>query len=211
MQRGHPGATKTLQLLKDRYSYGISRRMVEAYNRRCGICGLGKKQMCQERLVPVRSTSVNARLQIDLVDMRHNKCTKNLPVDRTIFQIRFHRSYDKFNVIWPMEHRSAEEVVNGLERNVFCYFGLPGILRSDNGKEFKNKLVAELLTNWEGSCKTIYGRPRHPQSQGLVEQSNGTMEKMIVSMIAQCKHNGWVDFLPKIMFNMNTQRKEFRV
>ncbi len=93
----------------------------------------------------------------------------------------------------------------GLESRVFGFFGLPSILQSDNGLEFKNKLVLDLVKNWDGSCKIIYGRPRHPQSNGLVEQANGTMERMIASMIAQFQNNNWVDFIPKIMYNMNTQ------
>jgi hypothetical protein len=63
------------------------------------------------------------------------------------------------------------------------YFGLPKILQSDNGNEFKNKLFVSEICDWEGSCKLVYGRPRHPQSQGLVEQANGTVEIMIGAMI----------------------------
>ena len=51
----------------------------------------------------------------------------------------------------------------------------------------------------------IHGRPRHPQTQGLVEQANGTMERMIAAMITQFKSNVCVDYLPKMMFNLNTQ------
>ena len=51
----------------------------------------------------------------------------------------------------------------------------------------------------------LHDRPRHPQSQGLVEQANGTMERMIACNMMQFKTNDWVSFLPKIMYNMNTQ------
>ena len=65
-------------------------------------------------------------------------------------------------------------------------------------------MMVKLIESWDGDCKMIYGRPRHPQSQGLVEQANGTMEKMIAAMIAQFKSNNLVSFLPKIMYNFNT-------
>ena len=93
-----------------------------------------------------------------------------------------------------MEHKSAIEVVEGLEGRVFGYFGLPYILQSDNGKEFKNVLMANLIESWDGECTLIHGRPRHPQTQGLVEQANGTMERMIAAMITQFKSNVWVDY-----------------
>ena len=55
---------------------------------------------------------------------------------------------------------------------------MPYILQSDNGREFVNKVVRNLLIDWDGLC-TINGRPRHPQSQGTVERGNREVEKMI--------------------------------
>ena len=37
-------------------------------------------------------------------------------------------------------------------------------------------------SKWIGDVKIIYGRPRHSQSQGLVEQSNGSEMMMYVMM-----------------------------
>ena len=80
---------------------------------------------------------------------------------------------------------------------------------SDNGLEFKNKLMAEEIDNWIGDCELRYGRPRHPQSQDLVEQSNGTITTMLASMRASSERPSkfkWSDHLPKVMFNMNIDR-----
>ena len=101
--------------------------------------------------------------------------------------------------------KSAEEVCHGLSHYVLPYFGLPQVLQCDNGTEFKNNLVKNVLENWEGSCKVIHGRPRHPQSQGLVEQANGTMERMLSSAMAQFKTTDWENLLPRVMYNLNTQ------
>ena len=65
--------------------------------------------------------------------------------------------------------------------------------------------MVNLLNSWDGSCRFIHGRARHPQSQGLVEQANGTMQKMIASMLVQFNTQNWVKLLPKVMFNLNTQ------
>jgi len=62
------------------------------------------------------------------------------------------------------------------------------------------------VCSWEGDCKIVYGRPRHPQSQGLVEQANGTVEVMISSMMEQEKHRNWPSLLPRIMYNLNTSK-----
>jgi len=87
-----------------------------------------------------------------------------------------------------------------------AYFGLPPILQSDNGAEFKNKHFVESISSWDGECKIIYGRPRHPQSQGLVEQANGTVERMLMALMAQFNSKQWVKLLPLVMYNLNTSR-----
>ena len=45
----------------------------------------------------------------------------------------------------------------------------------------------------------------HPQSNGLVEQVDGTMEKMIASISAQFNSSDCDSLLPKIIYNLNTQ------
>ena len=66
----------------------------------------------------------------------------------------------------------------------------------------------------------IYGKARHPQSQGLIEQSNGTTQRMFASYVNQhqiCKgsnggivsnilmNDNWANLLPLKMYNLNTQ------
>jgi hypothetical protein len=94
-----------------------------------------------------------------------------------------YRPFSKLNLLWAIEHKTAEEGARGLEANVFAHYGCPKILQSENGLEFKNSTMVKLIPSWDGDTKLIYGRPRQPQSQGLVEQSNRTMERMIALMI----------------------------
>ncbi len=79
-------------------------------------------------------------------------------------------------------------------------------MQSKNGLEFKNECMINMLAKWEGDVKIIYGRPRHPQSQGLVEQSNGTIKTMISAMMDQQKTKDWVSLLPQVMYVMNITR-----
>ena len=50
--------------------------------------------------------------------------------------------------------------------------GLPSILHSDNGREFVNSVITEILNDWPGQVQLVSGRPHHPQSQGVVEQDS---------------------------------------
>jgi hypothetical protein len=201
--RGHMGQNQLEAQVKDRY-HNLPRSAIEAFVQSCVICSLKKIQHIQPRIKPIRSEDFLSRLQIDLVDMRCQPCIKNGLKYEWIAHVMDH--FSKFHVIWAQQHKTAEEVVENLESRVFAYFGLPFILQSDNGREFKNQLMVNLVESWEGSCKIVHGRPRHPQSQGLVEQANGTLENMLRSMMVQFNRKDWVSFLPKIMFNLNTNK-----
>ncbi|CAM4836734.1 unnamed protein product, partial [Rotaria magnacalcarata] len=67
-------------------------------------------------------------------------------------------------------------------RNNFYTFGPPKILQSDNGKEFLAKIILELKSTWSDLI-IINGRPRHLQSQGLVERANTVVQKMLGSVM----------------------------
>ncbi len=56
-----------------------------------------------------------------------------------------------------------------------------------------------LIKNWDGNITHIFGRPRHPQSQKIVEQANGSVQRMLNCMMAQFLNDNWVQLLPKCM------------
>ena len=72
----------------------------------------------------------------------------------------------------------------------------------------------KLLTKWNEHVLFVNGRPRHSQSQGLVERGNREVQKKMASM----KHKygfgpadktfPWASWLPEIMFSLNTQMHE---
>ncbi|CAF0823577.1 unnamed protein product [Brachionus calyciflorus] len=98
------------------------------------------------------------------------------------------------------------EQLEQLERMQLHKENFENLVKSKVEKEDNNSiLITRLIESWDGNCKIIHGRPRHPQSQGLVEQGNGTLERMIASMMTQFNTNNWVKLLPIIMFNLNTQ------
>lgn len=78
----------------------------------------------------------------------------------------------------------------------------PTILQSDNGKEFCAEVIKELIEMWP-SVKIINGRPRHPQSQGLVERANGILQQKLGKWKEQTGRNDWSFGLRFIIAAMN--------
>nr|XP_047141505.1 uncharacterized protein LOC124816377 [Hydra vulgaris] len=79
------------------------------------------------------------------------------------------------------------------------------ILHSDNGSEFINDVIKSLLLTWPGKTQIVNGSPRHSQSQGLVEQGNFTIERLISSREYDSGQSSWLEWLIEIQckFNVN--------
>ena len=78
---------------------------------------------------------------------------------------------------------------------------------ADNGS---NNLIRPIFEKWGGDVTFVSGRPRHSQSQGLVERGNCTVEQKIAAMKLDegARRKSWVSLLPRIMFSMNCERHE---
>ncbi len=98
----------------------------------------------QGHLKPIESNEMWERVQIDLIDMR----SEQYDGYQWIAHVMDH--FSKFHILWPMKKKTGMEVVNGLRLHVLPYFGLPTILQSDNGLEFCNELVTNLVDDWRG-------------------------------------------------------------
>jgi len=73
----------------------------------------------------------------------------------------------KFARLRALKLKMAEEVATNI-LDIFCIFGAPVILQSDNGREFVNKIINDLKTMWP-TLKIVHGKPCHSLSQSSVE------------------------------------------
>ena len=133
--------------------------------------------------------------QIDLIDIRHRP-------DGTFKWIGHYMDHwAKFHVLFPQMRKSAAEVALNLQNQVFAVLGIPRILHSDNGREFVNEIVHSIVKEWPGQITIVNGRPRNPKCQGLVEQGNHMVEKLLGVRLHE--HQGddqpaWSEWLPLI-------------
>lgn len=84
---------------------------------------------------------------------------------------------------------------------IFCLLGTPTILQTDSGREFFNKVVAELANTW--TVRLLRGRPRHPQSQGSVERANQDFKNQLRLRMLEGKEARWSEALHYVQFTKN--------
>jgi len=107
--------------------------------------------------------------------------------------------------IWarPFKNKSAEEV-----KETFSHIfkeRRPIVLQTDNGKEFKNTVLADYLHRW--GITQVFSKAYTPTTQGMVEQYNQTLKHKIFNGFLQNKNKKWVDDLASYVENINTAKQ----
>ncbi|XP_025198496.1 KRAB-A domain-containing protein 2-like, partial [Melanaphis sacchari] len=136
---------------------------------------------------PILSKTFNSRAQVDLIDMQSNK-------DGGFkFILVYQDHFTKFVSLRPLKTKTSSEVAYNLI-DIFCIFGAPCILQSDNGREFVNHIINDLVLMWD-DLKIVHGKPRHSQSQGSVERANQDIEKIIYAWMEENQSRKWSEGL----------------
>ena len=83
-------------------------------------------------------------------------------------------------------------------------FGCPKTLISDQGREFINSVNADLQTllGTEHRMTSAY----HPQSNGLVEKFNHTIQSCLLKMVNDCQ-NDWDEYLDPLFVLPSTSQQ----
>jgi hypothetical protein len=132
---------------------------------------------------------------MDLIDM--NQC----PDDNFKYILHIRDHFTRYSWAKPLMTKEPV-VIAGILYEIFCQFGSPIILQSDNGREFTANIISNLVQLWP-SLKLVNGRPRHPQSQGMVERGNSILEKKLGSWMEQHNTKNWTLGLNHVVFVMN--------
>ncbi|CAG2215436.1 unnamed protein product [Mytilus edulis] len=96
--------------------------------------------------------------------------------------------------------KSATEISKVVLSYIYLY-GAPRILQSDNGKEFRNSNLKEVVDQFD--TVQMHGRPYHPQSQGRVERFNRTLTEYF--RIKMSERSNWSDQLPEFYYAYNNR------
>nr|XP_055055419.1 uncharacterized protein LOC129440231 [Misgurnus anguillicaudatus] len=109
----------------------------------------------------------------------------------------------KWPQAYPLKSKAAREVADCLLKFVH-QFEAPKRVLTDQGKEFVNTLnshICKVLNIKRSLCA-----PYHPQTNGLVEKMNATIQRSLCKLV-QDKPNEWDRHLDAVMFGLRTKRQ----
>ena len=96
----------------------------------------------------------------------------------------------------PLKTIDSETVANAMI-DVFSRLGIPHEILTDQGSNFMSSIMCQLCKLL--GIKKINTTPYHPQANGLVENFNGTLKKML-KCYAQEEPTDWDKHIPYVLF-----------
>jgi len=92
---------------------------------------------------------------------------------------------------------SAPTVARAFHQQVFCYFGLPEQIHSDQGAQLQTQLMSDLCKTW--GVNQSRTTPYHLQGNGVVEWNSRMLGDSLRSLLIGNSQEEWDLVLPEIM------------
>jgi hypothetical protein len=194
---GHPGQTKTLEILHQDYFWPRMHNDMTAFMKSCISCGRAKAHQHQPygtlQQLPIPKRPWHS-MSMDFIEQ--------LPPssDFTMILVVVNR-LTKQALFLPMTDKvTSEEVANLYFKNVFSRHGVLAHITSDCGAEFVSHFFCSLGTLL--SIRLHFTSGYHPQADGQTECVNQTLEQYL-HIHCNYQQDDWSNWLPIAEFTYN--------
>ena len=177
---GHMGATKLYHFIKRFYYFLNMRKTIHKYVKTCKNCQIINLQKPKlYNLTPGNSINTTRSLiSWPHWPLQYNHTRQHIHLHSNL---QLHRIPHDNPYFWQKDFNNSCLLFS----KIFLKFGFPRILHSDNGTEFKLKLIEHLMQQL--GIKKMDIPPHHPQSNGKLESTyrfiNGLYLKNFPSMV----------------------------
>ena len=191
---GHPGTKRTYQKLAKFAFWKGMRKDVENKVRTCHFCQ-GARLNAFRKMVPIKPQVAEFPLHFIQADL-----VKFYPPSQGYgYVLVLEDRFTKYCCLFPVPDKNAITIAKKFT-SFITRFGAPITWGSDNGGEFRNKII-EALCKVYGVRKT-YSLAFHPQSNGQCERKNSSIISELSKRVAQYGPN-WAVQIPYIEFSYN--------
>jgi Integrase zinc binding domain len=198
---GHPGISKTLDLLTRDYWWPTVKDFVTSYVKGCVVCQSSKANTVRPRAPPFPITPTAEAMPFETVAM---DLITDLPESEgfdAIFTVTDHDTM-KATVFIPCNKTiDALNATQLYTKHVFPYYGAPRKIISNRDPRFTAQLAKELcrLLDVKQNISTAY----HPQTDGQSECSNQWLEQY-VRIYTNYQQTDWAAWLPLAQYVHNS-------
>jgi len=196
--KGHPGLLRTKETILIRYWWRSMNKDIDIHVRSCLACARRKSKSATAK-VDIQQRDIPdvpwARAHMDLTGPIHRSTQGN----RYILVVK--DALTRYVETIPLKNNTANEVSSALTKEIICRHGGFGRLISDNGKEFDNKLMSQIMQLLRIRHTTT--SPYNPRSNGLAE-SHMRVLKDSLAIYCQENQDDWDEHLRGVTMAYNT-------
>jgi hypothetical protein len=184
---GHCGQDKLKQIMKHRYYWRNIDQDITQFVQSCHICQItksdsphnmhSKQAIISQGKEDVKFLEPFSQICIDHIVLPK---IKNCPYKYILCVID---RYSRFAQAYPVESMTAEETADILIYKWMFKFGFPRSILHDNGTGFMSELMVKVNEIFD--VKSIHSSSYNPQSHGMVEKFNQSLEKILRSLFEQ--------------------------
>ena len=198
---GHLGRKKTLEKVRERYSWVGCAADVAQWCKTCLTCQQKGKPLKSQK-APQKLYNLAAPLERMSLDIMGPLPESNRG-NRYILCVGDY--FTKWITAIPLPNQEVSTVATALLENIFTVFGLPNQLHSDLGTNFESKLFTQLceLLGVDKTRSTSY----RPQSNGFIELANRTIQAMLRPYIFN-NQKDWDEHLQYVMLAYRSSVQE---
>ena len=197
-QVGHPGRQRTIDTIRQNYTWIGLNEDVKRHIRNCRFCKLRKTDTFRAK-VPIQPY----QLMLKPFDRVHADLAGPFAATKAgnVYILIIKDAMTKFIILAPLENKEGVTVTEAFTKQILPHYGPPRMLITDKGTDFVNKD----LKRWCRTLGTIKKNttPANPRSDGLAENAVRTVKDMLVSYI-NVYHNDWDTYLPIMQYDYNT-------
>jgi hypothetical protein len=198
----HLGYEKTLERIKRFYFWRTMATDIKNFCDDCKHCARNKngqmhKGKIQKPEIPQEPFD---KISCDIVGPL--TATKQYGVEYTHI-LTILCCFTKFAIAIPIPNLTAETTADILYNQVFCIFGIPEEVSTDNGRNFVAQLLQDALKLL--NIQQIFTSRYSPRSN-QVERFHGTLNTMLRHYINE-KPSSWIKFLQSVTFAYNTAKQ----
>ncbi|KAL0230939.1 hypothetical protein GEMRC1_010344 [Eukaryota sp. GEM-RC1] len=119
------------------------------------------------------------------------------------YLVVFVDAFSRYTILVPLAELNANEVAYAMLEKVCSIFGVPEKLHSDNGPEFPNAIMKQLMKFLNITIQ--YSTPYYHQCNGLVERRNRAVINTLRKLLADFNdHSNWRTYIPMTQLLLNT-------
>lgn len=195
---GHLGTFKTLHRIAEKYYWPKMKVDVLRYVRQCNTCAKSKPE---QKITPGRMGG-HSRISQPWETICIDKIS---PLPRSsqgfMYILVVADCFSKYPLCFPLRTATATNICRHLENDIFLVYGVPRIIISDNGVQFRSRVYKKFLDSYK--IKPSFTAVYHPQANPTER-----ITKSILIAFVSDNYREWSNYLSKVACAIRTAKHE---